>query len=254
MLTIVLSVSAMYAQVGVNTENPKGLLHIDGGSAPATTNPPTGAVNATQATDDVIVTDEGNLGIGILSPSAKVDINSNTIGEGLRIKDNNQKQNKVLISDVDGVGTWSSVGSSWFAALTQMDQTTFTTFGTSKVTGFNTSTISNPDQGSVNATTGDIVVPFTGYYKITISLWSGSNWTTVPIGNPCRSKVMLYLNNTPQGWTPYIYGTSRSYGVSPTYIQMVYLNARDTLSVYIDHSSLYLISIFNYMVFSVEYY
>ena len=150
-LLILLIVSAVIcAQIGINTENPKALLHIDGASSAATTNPSSGTVTAVQAADDIVITTSGNLGIGVLSPQAKVDIKSNTVGGGLRIQDGNQGQNRVLVSDANGVGAWSSVGSSWFAVLGKSNGTVNTTHGIVKIMNFASSAISNTSQGSVN--------------------------------------------------------------------------------------------------------
>ena len=74
------------AQIGINTENPKTLLHIDGASTPATTNPPTGNISTAQAADDIVITNQGNVGIGTIAPTTKLDIISQSAGGAIRIK------------------------------------------------------------------------------------------------------------------------------------------------------------------------
>ncbi|PXV69131.1 hypothetical protein CLV62_101400 [Dysgonomonas alginatilytica] len=62
------------SQVGINTENPKGVFHIDSKGD--------SGVSGTNSVDDVIVDSQGSMGIGTLTPQAKLDINGN-----LRIAD-----------------------------------------------------------------------------------------------------------------------------------------------------------------------
>lgn len=69
--------SFVFAQVGVNTTNPQGVLHIDG----AKDNPATGAPSIAQQANDMIVTSEGKVGIGTITPLNTLDING-----GLRIQ------------------------------------------------------------------------------------------------------------------------------------------------------------------------
>lgn len=62
------------SQVGINTENPRGVFHID-------TKGDTSAQGA-NFSDDIVADTEGKMGIGTLTPQAKLDINGN-----LRIAD-----------------------------------------------------------------------------------------------------------------------------------------------------------------------
>ncbi|MGG7437336.1 hypothetical protein ACQ7CU_04570 [Chryseobacterium arthrosphaerae] len=62
------------SQVGIDTPTPLGALHIDG----AKNNPSTGIPNSTQTIDDFIVKSTGNVGIGTITPTAKIEINSGT--------------------------------------------------------------------------------------------------------------------------------------------------------------------------------
>ena len=91
--------------IGINTENPRGVLHIDGASTTATANPSTGTVSADQATDDVIVDAQGRIGIGHIAPEAKIDIRSDAPG-AIRIQDTTEGQGKALTSDAYGTGSW----------------------------------------------------------------------------------------------------------------------------------------------------
>ena len=64
--TLLLS-SLAFSQVGINTENPQAIFHIDGKSSTQTTNPTTGAPTAAQQVDDFVVTSDGNVGVGIIA-------------------------------------------------------------------------------------------------------------------------------------------------------------------------------------------
>lgn len=95
-----------FAQVGINTSNPLGTFHVDGGKNNPTSGPPSTA----QLSDDFIVTNTGNVGFGVLSPSVKVDISTSGTAAsplpGIKINDGLQGKNKVLTSDENGIGTW----------------------------------------------------------------------------------------------------------------------------------------------------
>ncbi|MCC3216368.1 hypothetical protein LIV57_13940 [Chryseobacterium sp. X308] len=59
------------SQVGINTSNPQGIFNIDG----LKNNPTTGVPTAAQATDDLVVTSNGNLGLGLIAPGTTLDVN-----------------------------------------------------------------------------------------------------------------------------------------------------------------------------------
>ncbi|PWN72226.1 hypothetical protein C1631_006400 [Chryseobacterium phosphatilyticum] len=93
-------------QVGINTANPLGTFHVDGKK----NNPTSGAPSPVQLSDDFIVSESGNIGLGILSPSVKMDISTSGTPTspipGIKITDGLQGNNKVLTSDENGVGKW----------------------------------------------------------------------------------------------------------------------------------------------------
>lgn len=69
-----------FAQVGINTSNPQTVFHVDGGKD----NPTTGAPTAAQQVNDVVVTAAGNVGIGLIAPQKKLDIDAGSAS--LRIR------------------------------------------------------------------------------------------------------------------------------------------------------------------------
>lgn len=87
----------VYAQVGINTNNPQGVFHID----PQSNSP-------SVTTDDIVFTNKGLLGIGTISPTAQVHIHSTTESP-LRIIDGNNKAGRVFLSNAQGAGNWGTM-------------------------------------------------------------------------------------------------------------------------------------------------
>ena len=112
-LNTILATNFVYAQVGVNTKSPQSTFHIDGQNTPATTNPDTGAPSVAQQVDDVIVLPNGNMGLGTITPTSKLEIKTTgtaaTPVTGFKLTDGNEDANKYLRSDANGVGTWAKI-------------------------------------------------------------------------------------------------------------------------------------------------
>lgn len=127
------------AQVGINTQNPQGMFHIDGSKD----NPPAAAPNAQQQSNDVIVTATGNVGIGTTTPTRKLEIVS-TSSPALRIVDGNQNLNYALMSDANGNGTWKALSNAISAVFPS--------------TGYN-GAVANPVAGTGNYTGVTLTLP-----------------------------------------------------------------------------------------------
>lgn len=84
----------LQAQVGINTENPLGLLHVDAGTGGSTS-------------DDVIISNDGKVGIGTTAPSNKLSIVTTGSNTGLHLP-NGAASGRVLTSDTQGNGVWIS--------------------------------------------------------------------------------------------------------------------------------------------------
>ncbi len=97
----VLTVVLFYSQVGINTTNPQGVFNVDGKKD----NPTTGVPNVLQQSNDLVVTSDGNVGIGTTTPTRKLEIVSTT-SPALRLIDGSQKSNYVMMSDANGNGKW----------------------------------------------------------------------------------------------------------------------------------------------------
>jgi len=224
-----------FSQIGVNTNNPKALLHIDGASAAVTTNPESGNVSALQASDDVVITSDGNIGIGKLDPAAKVDVISPTSG-AIRISDTTEGVGKVLVSDANGTGSWVSVPGSWYAILSGGGSGAFNnSFNQRQINSYTTSVISSPVDGAVSTTNGTITVPFAGKYRITISGHWGTN--RLQAAGTYRIIPMCFVNGVSRweglaiGYTPW---AGMSWGLSSVFIFNTSLNAGDIVSVFMD--------------------
>lgn len=61
---LVLPLVYSYGQVGINTENPQGIFHVDGKGD----NPKEGSPTGEQQNNDVVVLSDGSVGIGVINP------------------------------------------------------------------------------------------------------------------------------------------------------------------------------------------
>lgn len=104
--TSVLWIGLLHAQIGIKTENPLTLFHIDGRGDNDST--PTNI----QTENDFVTTSDGNVGIGTITPTVKLEIQTNgmpigTTG-GFKLSDGSQGIGKFMRSDPQGVGSWNS--------------------------------------------------------------------------------------------------------------------------------------------------
>ncbi|PXV69029.1 hypothetical protein CLV62_101298 [Dysgonomonas alginatilytica] len=88
-----------YCQIGINTENPKYLFHLDGLGNNATS----GSVSASQLLDDVVVDNNGNVGLGA-APTVKLEVKGSLFLAGTGLEPEMR-----LISDANGYATWRSI-------------------------------------------------------------------------------------------------------------------------------------------------
>ena len=226
--------------IGINTVNPKGVLHIDGASTPATTNPSAGTVSAAQAADDVVIDEQGRIGGGRLTPETKIDIlDSSTPGSAIRIQDGTEDEGYFLFSDGNGFGSWAPLATgSWYAALFDSPLLGYTTSaGIRPFTAYADSVISSTYQGMGGASksAGSITLPATGKYRLTLSIYwvaDNSNGRTAPY----QTKAILRKNGTEDHTTFNFWGGVLNYGVLPTFINILEFQAGDVLTLVTDES------------------
>lgn len=84
-----------YAQIGINTDTPQQLFHIDAQRNTSGTS---------NISDDVVIDNNGNIGVGTTSPTAKLHIA--TSSTALRLQDGTQGSKKMLYSK-DALGNLS---------------------------------------------------------------------------------------------------------------------------------------------------
>ena len=147
------------------------MLHVDAKGD-------TDANLSTGIEDDVVVTPDGRIGVGTLSPQTRLDVVGSTPG-AIRIADGTEGGGKILISDANGRVSWASTAGSWYAALTGGWSTGANSGAIKDIWppfAYTGAELYPPEAGSVNVATGVITVPYTGTYRISIT---GKAFTTL---------------------------------------------------------------------------
>lgn len=78
MITLLGCNCLIFSQVGISTPNPQATLHVDGSK----NNPATGIPTTLQQADDVVVTSQGNVGIGTIAPDASSALDISSANKG----------------------------------------------------------------------------------------------------------------------------------------------------------------------------
>lgn len=87
------------AQVGINTEDIRGILHID---AAADNN---SIISPLQESNDVVITTDGNMGVGTVTPTSRLHVKSDTPFSAFRLRTPTSK-GSVLLGDSNGNAFW----------------------------------------------------------------------------------------------------------------------------------------------------
>ncbi len=85
------------AQIGINTQNPQAQFHIDG----AKDNPSAGVPTIAQQANDVVITDQGRLGVGINAPTNNIDVDSG-IDQTSGVRMRRLPSTTILATDANG--------------------------------------------------------------------------------------------------------------------------------------------------------
>ncbi len=182
---------SLSAQVGINTQNPQAAFHVDG----AKDNPLTGVPSAAQQLNDVTVDSNGNVGVGTIAPSAKLEINAGS-GSAIKITDTSEGLGKVLTSDSSGNARWAAPGTS-FAKLATIPTTeqTMATIDDPLISG---------DQRI--AYSGAFITLTPGKYQVNFTMWCAPTGTNA---SP---------SSTNDGFASVFLSTSSSANVAPNYL------------------------------------
>lgn len=98
-----------FSQVGINTQNPQGIFNIDGQKD----NPNIGIPTTAQQLNDFVVTPTGNVGVGSISPSEKLEVKGNislssngSASSSIKFYENsNNGNNKIIVTSPETFST-----------------------------------------------------------------------------------------------------------------------------------------------------
>lgn len=147
-VSLACSVFIVCGQVGVNTNNPLGVFHLD--AKGDNVNVP----SVTQLANDIVVTEDGNIGIGIL-PQDQLHIKANAGQKGFMLNDGNEYSGGVLKSDAGGFATWAGYAYGSSFALYTLRNTAFDFDGDYQQLGDDPSTTLDFNS-TINNSTGTI--------------------------------------------------------------------------------------------------
>ncbi|SHG35686.1 hypothetical protein [Dysgonomonas macrotermitis] len=223
LILCLVSITTLQAQVGINTQNPLGIFHVDPlANTSGTTSSPL------NDSDDVIIDNKGNMGIGTATPVTKLDIVSATPG-AIRIVDGNEGEGKILSSiDGTGVATWQNVTGSWSAALTGGELPYTSVIGYRDIKSFSGAFTSQAGIGAADIVNGSIKIPYDGVYRICIYATSLMNRYS---GYYIAGFFIVYQNSV-KIWAPHNLGnTNISNEKQVSYMSFAQLNKDDIITI-----------------------
>ncbi|MGL5233959.1 MAG: C1q-like domain-containing protein [Empedobacter falsenii] len=171
--------TSLFSQVGINTEIPQGMLHVDGkkdNQSPPTTE---------QAGNDFVVTTNGNAGVGTITPAVKLDLRStsnlnNALGIGSTSKTAEAVgAGTIRYVDVSGGKLQVSDGVQWMdiystpkksfvvARIRTADKAIKFTYNIASVLA--NWEVTNDVSGSFNGTSGEFTAPRDGVYTFSFA-------------------------------------------------------------------------------------
>lgn len=175
LILFLLSSVVVFGQTGVQTKQPQGVLHIDGKKDNASV--PT----QNQRKNDVVFTEDGYLGVGILNPDTRVDIRSgeqtSIVGIGQTSRTAVEVGAGVLrYNEADDMMEYSD-GLNWYplsdmpppkavVVATKTSTQTFANNSGTTITNFNTV---EDNYNAFNNSSGVFTAPREGYYYVSLN-------------------------------------------------------------------------------------
>jgi hypothetical protein len=190
-LTMVLFTPLLgYSQVGVNTQNPQGIFHID----VAKDNPSSASPSLTQQSNDVLVNNEGNLGIGTTIPTNKLHI----VGTNpLRLEGLQASFGTVGSLTVNSTVVVQLRSSSSISAAKGTGSVTITANNTFVNTAISTKTFDNLNEMTGNTFTASS----TGLYKVNLIISYPQRASSEDGGDGYLGFARISLNGIQQSFT-----------------------------------------------------
>lgn len=167
---------SLQAQVGVYTKDPMQTFHIDGAKDNSSVPP-----SAPQILNDVVVTSEGKLGVGLLNPKTKVDVRSadqkGIIGLGTSTQTAAAAGGGAIRYSTGNIIQYSD-GVAWHnlpmtlppKALVLANKSSALALANNSTTLVNGWAVLTDSQSNFNATSGTFTAPRTGFYIVSFNI------------------------------------------------------------------------------------
>ncbi|MHC5310342.1 hypothetical protein ACYSNM_09835 [Myroides sp. LJL116] len=222
---------------GVQTRNPQGVLHIDGkGDNPKTA----GIPNNTQASNDIIITDQGKIGVGTIEPKAAVDLrsvaNDNAFGLGTTTMSASQAQAGALRYEPNTKRLEYSDGVTWSASYTSPDKAAVIAqiVDDRSIPGDAFTTLNNWREdkdvtNSFNASTGVFTAPREGYYSVFLTYNFIMDW--IIYGRRIEARIVSNTNGILASSKKTFNRTSRDTQAGALFHATVKLKANETIRI-----------------------
>lgn len=169
------SLKSINGQVGIYTKDPLRALHIDGGKDNSNT------PSASQILNDVVVTSDGKMGVGLLDPKTKVDVRSADQKGIIGLGTNSQTASAAgpgairystgnTIQYSDGVGWHNLPMTLPPKALVLANKNTNQSLGNNATTTVGGWSVLTDSQSDFNSTSGTFVARRAGFYIVSFNI------------------------------------------------------------------------------------
>lgn len=177
------------AQVGINTEDIRGVFHLD---AAADNNP---IINSLSESNDVVITSDGNMGVGTITPGTKLDITDNksiTGQEALKLTPALGVPSILYLEGDGQTTTWRPAPNIGILGQFRVTSTSFP----SRVATY--AGLVSMD-GTMTVEGGyKIRVPANGRYFVTLNIYGTNNSTSSTPGSSIQSLYVYLAKNDTQ--------------------------------------------------------